>query len=119
MGSDSFSQDCIGDLFGYGMDVADPRAPLIVGVSPQSFDGWGIALAGNYVYLTSPEGLRVFKIADPSHPIQVGALPLSLSTSDLSIVGNRAYLVGGKFYVVDINHPDAPTLIGTFDFSDD
>ncbi len=101
------------------MDIAEPRAPVIVGEATEFFEGWDLALAGNYLYVSSGDSLRIMNLINPTYAVQVGALSLPLNgVSHLSIVGNRAYLVGGKFFVVDISHPDAPKLLGSLAFPD-
>jgi hypothetical protein len=95
------------------VDVSTPSAPHVVGACPISGgNGWHVALAGQYAYVTSScGGLDVIDISNPAAPIRVASVPVGCSGA-IEIVGTLAYVEAGGLNIVDISNPLAPARIG-------
>lgn len=77
----------------------------------------GVAIAGNYAYITHPEtGLHVINIADPSTPFEVGVVERPHWAEKVAVAGNYAYVTteGFNMRIVDITNPAAPTEVGVY-----
>ncbi|WOO40305.1 hypothetical protein [Rubellicoccus peritrichatus] len=111
-------------------DISDPRVPHQVaavtsngGTSAIWDRPWGIAIDGNHAYVTvgggSNSGVTVIDINDPTNPAVIGGYRSNSSlqgdSRGIAVDGINAYVSTGfgTFYVVDIQNPSSPFLIGT------
>jgi len=77
------------------VDVADPGAPLLVGVYDTPGDAREVVITGDYVLLADgPGGLRVLAIHDPRHPREVA----TYATPDYA---RQVVIANGLLYVAD------------------
>jgi len=95
-------------------DVSSPTNPARVAEvflsSSQSTDF--ISIIGNYAYVDSGEGIKVFDISDPTTPIQTGLL--AQYGSAFSINGNYGYLLSDhELKVIDISSISTPKVLNT------
>lgn len=107
-------------LVGSGLtvvDISDPASPgtegaLSFGVS------YGVAVAGDYAYVTcgsGGSGFRVIRVADPASPTEVGVCALAVNSRSVTVCGDFAY-VGGydpQMQIVDISDPTDPVVVET------
>ncbi|MCB9422272.1 MAG: hypothetical protein H6667_20885 [Ardenticatenaceae bacterium] len=87
-----------------------------------------MTIQGSYVYASFAGDLIVFDVSDANSPIPVGYLHLNYSINEIVVQDSLAYTIahfgvwcdqepcGGSFNVIDIAHPDIPTLLGSFEF---
>jgi|GEM_PF-6158581 len=106
-------------------DISNPSLPLVVGkiLTEGSFSG--IAVEGNYAYITVKKqknegaGFGVWDISDPSHPTLSGFNP-QVGTEGrpdgLVLQDGYAYIVDGLngFSIVNVIDPTKPTKISTY-----
>jgi hypothetical protein len=100
------------------IDISTPTAPLEVGFYDTPGHAEDVVVAGNYAYIADGiGGLRIIDVSDPTVPTEAGYYGTQGEYIDLSVVGNYAYVnVGGGFDIFDISNPDAPMIIGSYNF---
>jgi hypothetical protein len=108
------------------IDIRDPSHPIQAGsLQPSGPDvySWpeGLDFSGHYAILACCLTVEIVDVADPAHPVRVGIYNVDdhAAANDISIVGNLALVAGGSFKVLDISHPDTPTLVGRTYFGSD
>lgn len=95
----------------YVIDVVDPAHPVVVGYF-SARDAFGVAVAGNYLYLGNA-GLTIFDITQPHRPVQVGHLSFSAYNHGVSVSGGIAYVTAGDgLHIVDVSNPSQPVRVG-------
>jgi hypothetical protein len=99
--------DCCNQAGLQVIDISNPSNPLLVGqcsITKDYYGFWpyGMAIAGNYVYLALVvEGfgdagrLVAIDISDPSHPQQVGGHAFA-HANGVAVSGNQVYLANGS-----------------------
>ena len=117
------------------IDASDPANPAIVSTLrnsslPVPWTGTnalqhacGIAVSGNYAYITASYAHRVtiVDISDPVHPMIVGSVQdsnLLQVPVDVAVRGGYAYVVNevvgsGRVTVLDVHNPTLPTIAGS------
>ena len=111
---------------GHGMwvvSVADPAHPEVVcGFYMMSSSGLGVAVKGDYAYLTSTvttafPGLTVVSVADPSHPILVGRCGTVSRAWGVALGGENAYVAADEagLRVISVVDPAMPDSVGHYD----
>jgi hypothetical protein len=96
------------------IDVADPRAPVVVGhldviVSYTS----GVTVSGSYAYVCGyPGGFQVIDIADPKDPQFVGIVATPGAACQVAVSGSYAYVAdyGSGLQVIDVSDPHHPFI---------
>ena len=88
-------------------------------ISSQNFGGQagGIAIAGNYAYVSNheflPVGIQIFDITDPHNLVPVGATPLPGTRYDIAVAGNYAYTTSSSgLEVINVQDPANPFVTG-------
>jgi hypothetical protein len=83
-----------------------------------------ISIKGNYAFCAaSRAGLDIMDISDPSNPRLVNNIRTSGEAVCVYVSGNSAYVAdyvssgnkSGGLKIIDITHPNIPTLVGTYD----
>ena len=117
------------------IDASNPANPTIVASlrnvslpAPWTGSGallhaCGIAVSGQYAYVTASYGnrLTIIDISDPLHPAIVGSLYSSSQLPvpvDVAVAGGYAYVVNelvsnGRVAVVDVRNPASPQFVGS------
>ena len=117
------------------IDASNPANPTIVASlrnnslpAPWTGSGallhaCGIAVSGQYAYVTASYGnrLTIIDISDPLHPTIVGSLFNSSQLPvpvDVAVAGGYAYVVNelvsnGRVAVVDVRNPASPQIVGS------
>jgi len=128
--------DHLGDGVGVDIvrviDVSDPRSPRRVDSVATPGYPYGVAVAGNYVYVAEGRkwddlhhtyvggGLLVIDVSVPGSRGVVGPCCTAGGAWDVAVQGNYAYVVTGGFglgserelHVVDLPTPGSPTAVG-------
>ncbi len=93
-------------------DIADPTMPALVGSTSVSTLATGVALAGDYAYMSDLFGLNVLDISTPSNPLVIDFLPTSEMATGAETTANhlfvRVYNRGLLSY--DLTNPASPVL---------
>ncbi|RME24755.1 MAG: hypothetical protein D6800_08370 [Candidatus Zixiibacteriota bacterium] len=98
------------------VDVSTPSAPVLVSSFDLGGSAEGIALAGNYAYVTTGEILNVIDVSTPSAPTLVGSVTMAGASSwGLTVLGNYVYAATGPVLlnVVDVSNPAMPSVVNT------
>ncbi|MFN7964796.1 MAG: hypothetical protein U0V87_03795 [Acidobacteriota bacterium] len=111
------------------LDVADPRAPQVIGSFDTVDRGQALAIRGTTAFIATLNpytyviALRSVDLSDPAHPRELAVLyhPTGYPQS-MTIAGPMAYIAAGSegVLIVDISDPSMPLLRGqipTQDFS--
>jgi len=105
------------------VDISDPTDPEITGSyvhSAPTFNTGGVAVSGNYAYLSLENwsqvgdyrsSLRIIDISDPTDPTEVGSYFSDDHSSDVAVRGDYVYLAGGSFRIIDVTNPENPEEI--------
>lgn len=107
------------------VDMADPSSPHEIATYPMAGDVNGVAVAGDYAYVTDVtrdyvfpaepgEGLTVLDISDPANPRRVGGHP-AISTP-LTVSGGFGYApaYSAGLRVLDLSDPTNPREVGFY-----
>ncbi len=113
------------------VDISDPASPVPVGRYATNGFATGVAVAGDYAYLSAGDGgLEVIDVSDPVLPIRVGQSATSGSADSVAISGSYAYLTStlgmldslsrieaigisnSGLEVIDISNPISPVNVG-------
>jgi hypothetical protein len=107
------------------VDMTDPSSPREIASYPTAGDINGVAVAGDYAYVTEVtrdyvfptepgEGLTVLDISDPANPRRVGGHP-SIS-SPLTVSGGFGYVpaYSAGLRVLDLSDPTNPREVGSY-----
>ncbi|MDL2342273.1 MAG: hypothetical protein QFB87_04320, partial [Patescibacteria group bacterium] len=103
----------------YGIAVYDitvPSSPTLVGSSNVGNGSSGIAVAGNYAYVTNflNSTVSIFDITNPAAPTSVGTATVGGGPTDIVVSGKYIYVTnnsGNSFSVVDVSNPTAPVTL--------
>jgi hypothetical protein len=114
----------IADGWGGGLrvvDVSTPGAPFLVGYFATPADSIrGVAVDGDYAYVTSANSgglLQVIDVSSPSLPGFEGSCTIPGAARDIAVEGEYAYVADGStgIQVIDISSTAPPQLIATED----
>jgi len=94
--------------------------------TPDYTDTWGLARGvdtrGYYAYVADGmDGLKILNISNPMGPYQIGALQLDGFNSRVDVYGHLAAVTdteGNKVYIIDVQDPFQPRLMGTYNTLD-
>lgn len=93
-------------------DLRDPMAPKVL--SRTAMKAGGLALDGNFAYVSAIDALRVYDVRNPEAPALVGSVTApGRAVGLVHVAGNRAYAVcgSGDVCVFDVTTPSAPTFV--------
>jgi hypothetical protein len=96
---------------GGNMTILDRDTLAVRSVIDLPYDGRGIALDGNMLYMTSGGELLAFDVSDPSSPRVVGSAESSVD-GPLSISGQTAAAAGHEVRGFDLSDPISPITGG-------
>lgn len=100
----------------YVIDITNKLAPVVIATfnDPVNLDApRGVAVDGNYAYITGYNKLVTLDISTPTAPVIVGEISstnVGTSTSRIKKIGNTLHLSNGKIF--DVTNPLAPSYIG-------
>lgn|GEM_PF-2354336 len=79
-----------------------------------SSGAWGVAVRGDYAYLTTNTAFEVIDVSNPNRPAIVGTVRLPASGGDIVIRGIYAYVADftNGLLVIDVRDPQNPTIAG-------
>ena len=101
------------------VDINDPINPYIIGQNNTSGFFNGIALNGNYAYMTDeyPGDLYVFDISNPSSPTLLRSIGNAENSCNVAVDGNYAYVADWQTGVgiFDVTNPANPKGISYVD----
>ena len=108
------------------IDVRNPRLPRQLGAVDIGHVSRGLAVAGNYAYISGDTGttggLSVIDIRDPHNPSVVGSVTspeiaygLAVSESHAFVAVRSAYPYVYSLKVFDVSTPALPLLVGSVD----
>ena len=101
------------------ISVADPVHPVELGHSDTTGWAWGVAVAGNLVYVAHgyvSDGLRVVSVTDPAHPADIGACMAPDNGYAVAVGGDCAYLAAADsgLRVISVADPRNPVELGYY-----
>jgi len=120
------------------IDVSDPANPVRVGGYDTIGSAQGVAVAGNYAYLTETPrwtgsnsvggGLWVIDVSDRANPVRVGDYDTggSAQAQGVAVAGSHAYVTGwhqgetnwiNGLQVINVTDPTNPMRVGGYDSS--
>jgi hypothetical protein len=80
------------------IDVSNPANPVLVGSNDTIGSPYGLAVAGNYVYVVdSKAGLQVIDVSDPANPLRVGGCDTSGFANGVAVAGQYACVADGEW----------------------
>ncbi len=103
------------------INVADPAHPIEVGFDDMPAEGTGVAVAGNYAYVTMMNYLRTYDVTDPAHPVYLydHSCLISGGADNVIISGTYAYVGthntenrSGGLQIINISDPLHPEGVG-------
>ncbi len=99
------------------LDATNPSHARPVSIYRSPAEITDLAVAGEYLYLTSSNGdsLRVLNIAHPEQPTEAGSFGTPKSAYTTAVRGHLAYVAdaGRGLLVLDISDPHAPVPVGS------
>jgi hypothetical protein len=111
------------------IDISNPANPQGVGGYDTSGSAPGVAVSGNYAYVTEttgqcsplggctpPDGqLHVIDVSNPTNLQRVGGYDNSVSAQGVAVSGNYAYVAARSagLQVIDISNPANPQRLGS------
>ena len=77
----------------------------------------GIALSGNFAFVTDYESLQVVDVNDPQNPAIIGSLDTGGYVHGVALSGDLVFVTNGGsgLQVVDVSDPHNPAIIGSVD----
>lgn len=110
------------------IDISNPLEPKKTGYYSQTWDASGLAVAGDYAYVTKTRGsveatggIEIIDLSNPLHPIQAGIYYPYTIVLDIQISDDFAYVVGSGWdpngedgiKVLNITNPQIPEEVGS------
>jgi hypothetical protein len=98
------------------LDMNEPTRPRVVTTLSNFSQPRKVAFQFRYAFVLDNTGLHVLDVTDVESPKSVGT-PLALPDArDIYVSRTYAYVAGGKsgLHVVDVERPEAPTLVQTY-----
>ena len=94
------------------ISLANPTVPAVVGTVTLTAATNGIAVRGNYAYVTAgAAGLRVISVANPSAPAEVGSYNTPGQGYDVCMISDTIAVVADgtrDLIFIDVSNPAAP-----------
>jgi hypothetical protein len=97
--------------------VTNPAAPTLKGSYNTAGDSLGVAVEGNYAYVTDYDnGLVIVDVTNPAAPTLKGSYNTVGYSFGVEVAGNYAYVADrdNGLVIVDVTNPAAPTLKGSY-----
>ena len=81
---------------------------------------YSMARVGNYAFFGRSDVLEIVDLSDPRNAVILGSCQIPSNFYETKIFGNHAYLSceGDGFYMVDINDPESPNVVGFYNTED-
>jgi len=98
------------------IDVADPENPALLGQYKTDYHTYGVAVAGNLVYLATND-LEVVDITDPESPDPAGSYETAGYVFQVFVRDNIAYTLGYEFNILDISDITNPVQLASYNIS--
>ncbi|MCP4695661.1 MAG: hypothetical protein GY862_02260 [Gammaproteobacteria bacterium] len=98
-------------------ELADPAAPVFAGTLTGAAPAFGVAKAGDYVYLTGGEqGVWIINVADPGAPLLTASHDTPGVAGEIAVAGDYAYVADGAggLQIINISTPAAPSAAGVY-----
>jgi hypothetical protein len=100
------------------VDVSDPNSPELLGQylpEASSDEGWGMAVAGDMVWLGVGHELRGINVSDPANPTEGPSIDMGGRIDQILIQGTTAYVgcMQLGMVIVDISNPNNPSIVNT------
>ncbi len=100
-------------------DISNPNDPQEVSQTQMFEQAPGIAVSGNYVYVTNDYvGLVIYDISDLAHPNEIGSeiVESESPTGGISIVENHVFWTGWYYglRITEISNPETPQSVGYY-----
>jgi len=97
------------------VSLADPLVPVVESVQPMT-DLRAVAVQFRYLFAVTGEGLRVLDLTQPSKPRMTSALVPLADAHRVYLARTYAYVAAGSagVAIVDIENPERPTLLQSF-----
>jgi len=103
------------------VDISDPIHPVIIGWSPNSGNGLGIALNNDYAYIADGSaGVMEYNIVNPHLPVLTGSVMTDNWAQDIVIRNNIGYVAVDVLglQLLNLSIPGLPSSTGSaFDLS--
>ncbi|MDH4032890.1 MAG: T9SS type A sorting domain-containing protein [candidate division Zixibacteria bacterium] len=101
-------------------DVTEPAAPELLGRLDHSCDEGGMAVAGDYAYLSCGTRLVTVDISIPTYPVITSDMILPRNGGDARfyVADTLMYLAAQRFFVVSIADPAHPEVVSTIGWPD-
>ena len=99
------------------INCTDSSSPEPLGSKRFLSDATGIALSGDYAYVTALyAGLRIIDISNPSNPFEVGFIDTEGYATDVDLSNSYAYVADriGGLRIIDISDPCSPSEAGFY-----
>jgi len=102
------------------VDLDNPAAPKLLATigAPVLREPRDVQIQFRYAFVTDADGMKVIDITDPAKPVAVPNAMVRLTDAHhLYLVRTYAYVAAGKqgLAIIDIEHPEQPRLVRTFD----
>ena len=106
------------------INISTPSAPVLTGKLRINANMTGLALDGNYAYVSTAKKngqLTVVKITNPARPTSAATVNLGATADSIALAGSSVYVgtatnsTGGEFRIYDISSPTAPSLVGSYE----
>ena len=102
---------------GFGLqivDISNPNNPYIIGSCDTDNRAFGVIVVDDFAYIADQAGgLKVIDVSNPNDPQIVETCPTERMIFSLTINNNNLYLLTHSgYYIIDINNPFNPNIIG-------
>jgi hypothetical protein len=97
------------------IDVSSPASPRIIGSVTTNDEPYGVALAGNYAYVSGGAELGIIDVSNPNSPSAIGHSDTPGAVMKMVVVDGFAYITELRFglRIFDISNPLTPTAVGS------
>jgi hypothetical protein len=100
------------------LDMTVPNSPVELGAYLATAKIQDVAISGNIVLASLGSDIDVISIADPRNPVRIGRMHTNGFYTRVTVDGTLAVAINSEFFgrydILDLTNPAAPTLITTF-----
>jgi hypothetical protein len=95
-------------------DVSDPTNCVLVGGCGPNWSAYGVAVAGNYAYVTEQGGLQVVDVSNPTNCVWVSRMADAQPGWGVAVAGNYVFASfwSGGLQVIDVSNPTNCVRVG-------